>query len=112
MTHPSTPSLLALCLLLLLAANAVGQTTITGTVNDADSQPIVSGNVLVVSLPDSQLVTGEAFWDGSFTLSYPSSTTGLLKVTALGMRDTLIALSAIDASSRWPLPYKPTRWPR
>lgn len=87
-----------LLLSIVFCTSAFAQTTLTGTVADADGKPIVSGNALVFSLPDSALVTGQAFWDGKLELAFPQSTTGFLRVTALGMRDTSIALSSIDFS--------------
>ncbi len=68
---------------------AAGQTIISGTVVDENSQPLPYANVILLSQKDSSIITGSITGDnGDFTIEGRTNT--LLKVAMIGYRDTII----------------------
>jgi len=78
-------SLLALC---LLAFSASAQTTVSGTVQDSLSQPII-GAAVVVKGTNNGKITDE---NGAFTLQIADATKAILKVTYSGYQDKEVAI--------------------
>jgi len=59
---------------------------ITGNVVDSDNQPILAGNVIVLSKKDSTMITGTAFFDSEFRILNLISNNYLLRVSSLGYK--------------------------
>ncbi len=66
--------------------------SVTGRVIDIKKKNIELGNAIALSTSDTALITGEVFMDGIFKLQGLNSKTFLLKLSSLGLKDTLISV--------------------
>ncbi|NQY68559.1 MAG: outer membrane beta-barrel protein [Flavobacteriales bacterium] len=76
-----------------LFAQSSSSYKIEGEVFDTNKSPIEMGNIIVFSIKDSSLLKGNFFMDGKFELDGISESRILVKITALGYRDTVLAIS-------------------
>ncbi len=81
---------------LLLCVQVHAQHEITGKVLDVEGNPIEAGNVLVLTVTDSSLITGNLFLEGSFSIEGISPSRFLLKITALGYQEHLMEVNMRD----------------
>lgn len=95
-------SLITILLITLSAGSIIGQETdysINGVIKDEFDELIPIGNVLILNLNDSSLITGAAFYDGVFSVDKIVYSKVLLKVTALGYIDFVKTLDMASPSS-------------
>ncbi len=90
-------ALIPLCM--ALAAHAILAQQITGSLHDADGQPIYTANVLLLASTDSSLVNGRLTEpDGHFTFDNVANGSYLLSFSMLGFETVIINNLTVDES--------------
>ncbi|WP_088340719.1 TonB-dependent receptor [Robiginitalea sediminis] len=85
---------LLLSMMLLLGAGAFAQTTISGTVTDANGEPVPGANIVIVG----KAVGATADFDGNFTLETSETPPFQLRVTSIGYAETLVEVASSGQS--------------
>ncbi len=81
-------------MMLLLGAGAFAQTTISGTVTDANGEPVPGANIVIVG----KAVGATADFDGNFTLETSETPPFQLRVTSIGYAETLVEVASSGQS--------------
>lgn len=86
-------------------SNVVAQETygLKGTVVDADSNAIESGNLIVLNPSDSTVIKGIHFWEGTFELLGIVPRNVILRFTSDGLKDVYMAKSFPENESLFDL---------
>lgn len=91
---------LTFILLTLFTLSLLGQKSysVQGTIVDQDKNPVVAGNVLILSVEDQTLIKGDAFWKGEFEIEGLRTNQFLVRIVALGFTEKIITIHHTEAS--------------
>ena len=73
--------------------------TIIGNIFNAEQKPIDIGNVLALSKIDSSMIKGNVFFDGKMRIEGLKEKEFLLKITSLGLKDTIFLVKNTDGDT-------------
>jgi hypothetical protein len=73
--------------------------SITGNVTDENQRPVETGNILCLSAKDSSIIKGALLMDGKFSLVGLGGTTYLIRINAVGFKETFKQCSRLGTDT-------------